>query len=311
VELLVVIGIIGVLIAILLPTLRAARRQSDMVKCASNLRQIASGALLRAQDSKGYMPLAGELILPVESNRHGLKIPEAVGDPFKTRYLYARAPQAGADMPVPFPAGIAQYLGYKLQNWNNWDRLDQELNGKDHIWKMFMCPASGAFDKPKLNGNPNDSTPVGQGTMMALRVYDSSSKPIAAWSTNSDYAINEGVFGFTWWPNQKHARLAGNINKVRNAASTVLFTDAKPRQGRAYDFMPDGWITWTPTNLPRGGVPLANALKVVNENIAREKSSFDLVRHNKRMNIVFADGHVSSYMIEDRALTDVYLIAPR
>jgi prepilin-type N-terminal cleavage/methylation domain-containing protein/prepilin-type processing-associated H-X9-DG protein len=53
VELLVVIGIIGVLISILLPSLYKARQTANAVKCASNLRQIALGWNLYADANKG------------------------------------------------------------------------------------------------------------------------------------------------------------------------------------------------------------------------------------------------------------------
>lgn len=53
VELLVVISIIGTLIAILLPSLSAARRSAHGVVCASNLRQIATGWNMYAQKYDG------------------------------------------------------------------------------------------------------------------------------------------------------------------------------------------------------------------------------------------------------------------
>jgi prepilin-type N-terminal cleavage/methylation domain-containing protein len=53
VELLVVIGIIGVLISILVPALAGARKQAQMTQCMSNLRQLAT-AMTMYTNANGY-----------------------------------------------------------------------------------------------------------------------------------------------------------------------------------------------------------------------------------------------------------------
>lgn len=61
VELLVVIGIIGILIALLMPALTKARAQANWVKCQSNLRQIGVALQTYVNEWNGWMypPLRG------------------------------------------------------------------------------------------------------------------------------------------------------------------------------------------------------------------------------------------------------------
>ena len=59
IELLTVIGIIGLLLAILLPTLSRARAAARGAACLSNLRQASAAGVLRANGHGGYLPLAG------------------------------------------------------------------------------------------------------------------------------------------------------------------------------------------------------------------------------------------------------------
>lgn len=57
VELLVVIGIIGLLIGILLPALNAARRSARTLLCASNMRQIGLAVTQYVSANKNYLPV--------------------------------------------------------------------------------------------------------------------------------------------------------------------------------------------------------------------------------------------------------------
>src|SRR3954468_2267204 len=59
VELLVVLGIIGLLIAILLPALSGAREHARRIKCLATLRGISQAAELHVLNHNGYLPAAG------------------------------------------------------------------------------------------------------------------------------------------------------------------------------------------------------------------------------------------------------------
>jgi prepilin-type N-terminal cleavage/methylation domain-containing protein/prepilin-type processing-associated H-X9-DG protein len=59
VELLVVTGIIALLVAMLLPSLRKARLQAQLVQCQSNLRQVYIGFVMYANEFKDRIPPVG------------------------------------------------------------------------------------------------------------------------------------------------------------------------------------------------------------------------------------------------------------
>lgn len=60
IELLVVIAIIAILLSVLLPALKKAKAQAQMVVCASNLEQIGLAAYLYAEDNDTFLPRGGQ-----------------------------------------------------------------------------------------------------------------------------------------------------------------------------------------------------------------------------------------------------------
>ena len=56
VELLVVLAIMGILMAMLLPSLSGARRQARQLVCRNNLRSLFTGVLMYAQDHRELVP---------------------------------------------------------------------------------------------------------------------------------------------------------------------------------------------------------------------------------------------------------------
>ncbi len=61
IELLVVIAIIAILAAMLLPTLARAKESGRAAYCKGNMRQLALGMLMYAEDSRDFLPWAGDV----------------------------------------------------------------------------------------------------------------------------------------------------------------------------------------------------------------------------------------------------------
>lgn len=70
IELLTVIAIIGILAAILIPTVGLVRAKARTTQCVSNLRQIGMACLMYADDHKGLLPVHGSSTLTPASERN-------------------------------------------------------------------------------------------------------------------------------------------------------------------------------------------------------------------------------------------------
>ncbi|HEX3356136.1 MAG TPA: type II secretion system protein [Tepidisphaeraceae bacterium] len=99
VELLVVIGIIGVLISLLMPALTRARAQANAVKCKSNLRTLGEMLVIYENENQGYL-------YPVGPNSPTTGHPTTLGTdlPPHLRWPMVLFKMKGAPDPPPYDA---------------------------------------------------------------------------------------------------------------------------------------------------------------------------------------------------------------
>jgi prepilin-type N-terminal cleavage/methylation domain-containing protein/prepilin-type processing-associated H-X9-DG protein len=113
VELLVVIGIIGVLVALLLPSLNAARRQSISAKCLANLRSIGQALHNYGLDHKGYWPVTqdfNETASPQYDNRWQMMLLPYLASPGDANnFQITYGGSSGTQLKINAGPGLAAY----------------------------------------------------------------------------------------------------------------------------------------------------------------------------------------------------------
>ena len=237
VELLVVVSIIALLIAILLPSLKNAREQAKTVKCLAHARGLGQAGMAFAQERNGRFQLAASAT-GVEN-----------ADPNKNKFAYGEDGEL-----LAWPVALAQasgMTGYET-NWKWGLRAKTFADGYAKREKMNMgfelasCPADRVqFATPVWpigtgtgmltgDGDPNDPVPAADG--------------VGYWGLLS-YGINEDIVGATTY-NEKPPpvfrynasgipqigeqspgagdRMVGNIDRIYDPATVLLFTDAGP-----------------------------------------------------------------------------------
>jgi prepilin-type N-terminal cleavage/methylation domain-containing protein len=156
VELLVVIAIIGILVALLLPAIQAAREAARRSQCQNHLKQIATGMLLH-ESAHGHLPVGGWS-------------PRRSGDPDLG---------AGEDQPGGWPYNLLPYIEEEALH-----QMGAGVTTKAQKQAQFMirdgqpvgiyyCPTRGpakALPNNQTNANHNSHIPVSARTHYAMCV---------------------------------------------------------------------------------------------------------------------------------------------
>ncbi len=144
VELLVVIAIIGVLVALLLPAVQAAREAGRRVACQNNIRQVAL-AVGNYNSAKGGFPRSGDIGPPTDITFSGLSQSEM--DP-RTGRMHSWVTAI-----LPYLEENAIYDRFHLSR----SVLDQPENPQATVLAPFVCPSDDSgggriFRHPTLTG---------------------------------------------------------------------------------------------------------------------------------------------------------------
>ncbi|QDV72113.1 DUF1559 domain-containing protein [Botrimarina mediterranea] len=162
VELLVVIAIIGILVALLLPAVQAAREAARRNQCVNNLKNIAL-AILNYEDTNGGLPPATpffdqcpETGKVSEINKHRISgfvliLPQLEEGALYDQYQLDKSP----------------YVWMSDNTGNNWHRLPGREGLPEARPDIYVCPSE---QSPAIHENP-DPGPIRNGLKPATGTY--------------------------------------------------------------------------------------------------------------------------------------------
>jgi prepilin-type N-terminal cleavage/methylation domain-containing protein/prepilin-type processing-associated H-X9-DG protein len=283
VELLVVIGIIALLISILLPSLQAARRQAESVKCLADLREIGNAFHMYAVDSKGWYP-------PNQLNTVG---PSTVYNVDGTDF-----PQQG--LGAYWWNFLAKYVTKTKLGYTASTIQDRTLGRTNVFWG---CPAWTGYQSGGYTGGINPNHP-GYG-MNAWPTQAPDSPAPAPSPAGNHPPVKERCFIQNWnSPSQVGSFIRQNT-WGKNGAMKCLIADSLFWEAEAENVYPNA-------SALKGQAMAINTAAAGNAAFADGNTLIDCYRHGKyppaagdgatlkltggkpSFNILYADGHAAN-----------------
>jgi prepilin-type processing-associated H-X9-DG protein len=282
VELLVVIGIIAVLVGILLPALNRARAAAQAVACCSNARQLATAAIMFAQEHHGHIP-------PCTDAQFA-----AVNDPYKQNFSYRN--NGGADELHDWASALLPYMGDRSQT-------DFQKASPDKS-RVFRCPADPWMDNQQpgyrlfndvTNGvSPFQAVSYGYNADMACLLdatgigrFNATSSTISVYNGPPDKAGSGSPLGCL-------------IGRVYKPAETLLFADCgnRPEVTAGIPLDMNDILYYTTNGLTKfNAVPIAKTWPGSLQAVSNKLNLGNRIpynRHRGRISIAFCDGHAET-----------------
>ncbi len=268
VELLVVIAIIGVLVALLLPAVQAARESARRAQCVSNLHNMALAAL-NYHDAKGHFPVDEDYsnFGPQQIElTPGTQTRQPVTDPTRAAGKLSGAGWIVEVLPQLEQAALyAQFRPYLDKSWRmklginaNEPQLRTALQSQPEI---LLCP-SNELKGPRDDQFPFNSPPEAPGSPVAVAVTHYKGN---AGDGNFEYTAPEWPRGFyTYYPTipcyigpecfgifwrYTYVRNGVKLKEITDGTSnTILMGEASPEDGNSPAWSSDG--DWAITGVP-------------------------------------------------------------
>jgi prepilin-type N-terminal cleavage/methylation domain-containing protein/prepilin-type processing-associated H-X9-DG protein len=222
VELLVVIGIIALLIAILLPALQKAKENANIVKCASNLRQIAIAIINYAGNNRGKLPPScvgpGDAGCPYPNGWFWSN--ELVAQKYvdSIHGLDSNGNQIAGDSVFRCPSGIDE----QLPGFSGFSALyPRQGQNQQYVWRPHPTPDVGVRTWYALNSITCEKSTINSGSCLP----GGSSDAAFAWYNNQDAGNGEAKLAFDT------PRVARHMGLIRRSALMVMAFD-----GNAYNW---------------------------------------------------------------------------